>query len=92
MRMLNIYQNFEGRKEHGENANMVEANIEIKVEVEFPAGINVVKEIEGESDDVPKEESSSACGKDMYECEEGTNEGTDEVTGNKDIKEVNANR
>ncbi len=35
-------------KEHGENANMVEVNIEIKVEKEFPAAISIVKEIEGD--------------------------------------------
>ena len=46
---------------------MMETNIEIKVEEEFPAGINVVKEIEGDNDDEPNEESSSACGKDRYE-------------------------
>ena len=34
-----------GEEGHGENANMAETNIEIKVEEEFPAGINVVKEI-----------------------------------------------
>ena len=39
--------------------------------------IEIVKEIEGDNDDVPKEESSSACSKDGYEYEEGT----DEVTG-----------
>ena len=36
----------------------METNIEIKVEEEFPAGINVIKEIEGNNDDVPKEKSS----------------------------------
>ena len=46
------------KEEHKENANIVETNIEIKVEEEFPAGINVVKEIEGNNDDVPKEKSS----------------------------------
>ncbi|CAE1271169.1 unnamed protein product [Acanthosepion pharaonis] len=41
---------------------MVETNIEIKIEEEFPAEINIVKEeIEGDNDDVLKEESSSAC-------------------------------
>ena len=34
-----------GKKEHGENANMMETNIAIKVEEVFPAGINFVKEI-----------------------------------------------
>ena len=33
----------EGEK-HGENPNMVETNLEIKVEEGFPAGINVVKD------------------------------------------------
>ena len=41
--------------------------------------MNVVKEIEGDYDNVLKEESSSACGKGRYEYEEGTNE----VFGNK---------
>ena len=59
--------------------NIVETNIEIKAEEEFPAGINV-KEVDG-NNDVPKEESSSAWGKDMYEYEEGTNE----VTRKKEI-------
>ena len=53
---------------------MVETNIEIKVAEEFPAGINVIKEIEGDNNDMPKEESSSACGKDRCEYEVGTNE------------------
>ena len=43
--MLNVHQNEEG-EEHRENANLVETNIEIKVEMEFLAGINAVKEIE----------------------------------------------
>ena len=30
-------------EEHDENVNMVETNIELKVEEEFPAGIDVVK-------------------------------------------------
>ena len=38
--------------EHGENANMVESNIGIKVEEEFLAGINVLKELESDNDDV----------------------------------------
>ena len=59
-----------GGEEHRENA---------KVKEEFPAGINVVKEIKGDNDDVPKEERSSACAKDSYEYEEET----DEVTGKK---------
>ena len=61
---------------------MVEINIEIKVIEEFPAGINVVKDIEGDNDYMPKEESSStcSCGKDIYEYEEET----DKVTGNKE--------
>ena len=42
-----------GEEEHGENTNMMEKNIEIKIEEEFPAGINVVKEIEGDIDDEP---------------------------------------
>ena len=54
-------------EEHGENANMVKTNIEIKVEEEFPAGINIVKEVEGDNDGMPKEENPSACGKDRYE-------------------------
>ena len=52
--------------EHGENVNIMETNIEIKVEEEFPAGINVVKEIEVDNDDVPKELSSCAYGKERY--------------------------
>ena len=35
---------------------------------------------------MPKEESSSACGKDWYEYEDGT----DKVTENKEIEQVNA--
>ena len=62
---------------------MVATNIEIKAEENFfPWIINVVKEIEGENDDVQKEESSDACGKDRYEYEEGI----DEITGNKEIE------
>ena len=64
---------------------MVETNIEIKVEEEFPAGINIVKEIEADNNDMLKEESSSACGKDSY----GYEEGTDEVTGNKEKEQAN---
>ena len=64
--------------------NIVEINVEIKVEEEFPVGINVVKEIEGDNDE-PKEENSSACSKYRYEYEEGT----DEVTGNKEIEQAN---
>ena len=60
-------------------ANMVESNI--KVEEEFPAGIRVVKEIEGDNDDVIKEKSFSACDKNRYEYKEGT----DNVTENKEI-------
>ena len=60
------------RGEHGEN-------IEIKLKWNFP---QVIKEIEGDNDDVPKELSSNACGKERYEYEEGT----DEVTGNKEIE------
>ena len=71
-----------GGEEHRENVNIEERNIEIKVKEEFPEKINVVKEIQGDNDDVPKKESSSACGKDMYEYEEGT----DEVTENKEIE------
>ena len=40
--------------------------IEINVEEEFPAEINVVKEIEGDNDNEPKQESFSACGKERY--------------------------
>ena len=61
---------------------MVETNIEIKVEEEFPAGINVVKEIEVHYDDMPKEESSSVYNKE-YE------ERPDEATGNKEIEYTN---
>ena len=69
----------------GENVNMVETNIEIKVEEKFFAGINVVKEIEGDNDDIPKEESSNTCGKDRYEYKEWT----DDITGNKEIELAN---
>ena len=62
----------------------IETNMEIKVEKEFPVGINVVKEIEGDNYDVSKEESFSACGKDRYKYEEGT----DKVTGNKEIEKA----
>ena len=62
---------------------MVETNTEIKVD-EFPSGINLVKETEGDNDEVPKEENFSVCGKDRYEYEEGT----DKVTGNKEIEEA----
>ena len=34
---------------------MMETNIEIKVKEEFPAGINVVKDIEGDNDDRPND-------------------------------------
>ena len=34
-----------GGEEHEENTNMVESNIEIKVVKEFPAGINIVREL-----------------------------------------------
>ena len=74
-----------GGEEPEENVNMVDTNIKIKVEEEFLAGINVVKRIEGDNDDVLKEESSRACDKDRYEYEEGT----DEVTGNKEIEQAN---
>lgn len=67
-----------GREKHGETANMVQTNMEIKVEEEFPAGINIVKEILSDNVDAPKKVSSSVCGKDRHE------EGTDEVTGNKE--------
>ena len=33
--------------------NMVETNIDIKVEEEFHAEINAVKEIKGDNDDMP---------------------------------------
>ena len=59
---------------------MVETNIKMKVEDNFFVGINVVKEIEGDNDDVQNEKSSSACGKDRYE------ERTD---GNKEIEQAN---
>ena len=65
--------------------DMVETKIKIKVEEKFPAGINVVKGIESDNDDVPKKESSSIYNKDRYEYEEGT----DEVTGNKEIEQEN---
>ena len=61
--MLNVTSELEV-EEYGENKNMEETNIEIKVEDEFPTGVNVVKEIECVNDDVPKEKSSSACSKD----------------------------
>ena len=64
---------------------MVETNIEIKLKEEFPAGINVVNEIEGDNDDVAKEESYSVCGKDRYKYEEET----DGATGNKEIEQAN---
>ena len=60
--------------ENGKNANMVETNMEMNAEDEFTVGINVVEETEGDIDDVPKEESSSACGKDRYEYEEETDD------------------
>ena len=72
-----------GGEEHRENANIVETNKEIKAKEESPAGINVDKELEGNCNDVLKDESSSAFGKDRYEYEEGT----DEVTGNKEIEQ-----
>ena len=56
---------------------MVETNIEIKLEEEFPIGISVVKESEN---DVPKFESSSTCGKDKYKYDKEIND----VTGNKE--------
>ena len=58
-----------GRKECEENANMMETNIEIEVEEEFPVGINIVKEIESDNYDVPKnkKESPRACSKYEYE-------------------------
>ena len=68
-----------------ENKNIVETNIEIKVKEEFSRGINVVKEIEEDNDDVAKEESSSACSKCRYKYQEGN----DEVTGNKEIEQAN---
>ena len=64
---------------------MVEANIEIKFEAEFPIRITIIKEIERDSDDVSKEESSSECSKDRYEHEEITNE----VTRNNEIQQAN---
>ena len=71
-----------GREEHRENVNMGETNI--KVEEEFPAEISVVKEIEGDNNDAPKEYSLRTSGKDWYEYEEVN----DEVTGNKEIKQT----
>ena len=59
--------------------------MKIKVEKESSVGINVVKRIENANDDVPKEESSNAYGKDRYKYKEGT----DEVTGNKGIEQAN---
>ena len=73
-----------GGKEHEENANIVETNIEIKAEEEIPAGIKFGQEVVGD-DDVSKEESTSACGKDRFEFTEGT----DEVTGYKEIEQAN---
>ena len=67
------------QEEQGDNANMEEMNIELKLKEEFLAGI---KEIEGDNDDVLKEERSSPCGKERYEYEEGT----DEVTENRTSK------
>ena len=64
---------------------MVERNIEIKDEQEFSAWINIVKENEGNNDGMSKEEISFPCCKDRYEYEERT----DEVTGNKEIKQEN---
>ena len=63
----------------------METNLEIKLEGELSAGINVVKESEGDNDDVLKEESSSACSKDRYKYEERT----DEISGNKEIEPAN---
>ena len=65
---------------------MVETNIEIKVEEEIPAGIYVVKEIEGDNEDRLKEENSSACCEDEYEYEEGI----DVVTENKEIDQASS--
>ena len=65
--------------------NIVETIIRIKFEEEFAAGINVAKEIDGDNDIVPKEESSRAYGKYRYKSEERT----DEVTGNKEMEQAN---
>ena len=46
--------------------------------------MNIVKEIEGDNDDEPREESSIGRGKDRYEYEEGT----DEFTDNKGIEQA----
>ena len=73
------------REEHGEIVNIIQTNTKIRVEEEFQAGINVVKEIEGDNDDVSKEESPSTFSEDMYEYEEGNYE----VTGNKEIEQAN---
>ena len=61
---------------------MVETNIEIKFEEESTL---FFKKIGGDNDDVAKEESSCACGKDRS----GYEEGTDEVSENKEIKRAN---
>ena len=45
----------------------------------------LLNKIENDNNDVPKEESSSAFNKDRYEYEEGTGE----VTGNKEIEQAN---
>ena len=44
---------------------MTETNIEIKVEEKFPAGTNVVKETEGDNDDVSKEVHGVRIGMNM---------------------------
>ena len=75
----------QGGEEHRENANMVETNVEIKVREEFPAGINVVKGIEGDNDNVPNEVSSRACPKERYENEEGN----DKFSRKKEIEQAN---
>ena len=48
-------------------------------------GTNFIKEIEGDNDDMPKEESSRSCGKDKHKYEDKT----DEVTENKEIEQEN---
>ena len=77
--MLNVHQNKEGWNMEKMVEKMVEINIEIKGEEEFSTGINLVKKLM-----VTKKESSSKCGMDRYKYEEGT----DKVTGNKEIEQA----
>ena len=64
---------------------MVETNTEVKVEEEFPEEIKLGIEVIGDSNDMSKEERSSARGKNRYVYEEGT----EKVTGNKEIEQGN---